>query len=105
MALTSSAIPSRRPPPPPPRPSSASSVSPASTSFATSFATSSATPDEPGIYNGRAGQLVAKIPRLDADIEVDGTLTAPAWAHAAVLTGFSEYQPVDGQPAQDSTDV
>jgi len=57
------------------------------------------------VYNGRAGQLTVKIPRLDADIEVDGTLTAPAWEHAAVLTGFSQYQPVDGQPAQDSTEV
>jgi hypothetical protein len=59
----------------------------------------------PVVYNGRAGQLTAKIPRLDADIDVDGTLTAPAWQHAAVLTGFSEYLPIDGQPTADSTDV
>ena len=57
------------------------------------------------VYNGRAGQLAVKVPRMDADINVDGTLTAPAWQHAAVLTGFSEYLPVDGQAAPDSTNV
>ncbi len=64
-----------------------------------------AAPGEPAVYNGRAGQLTVKIPRLDADVEVDGTLTAPAWQQAAILTGFSQYQPVDGQPADDSTEV
>src|SRR5579863_1489890 len=59
----------------------------------------------PAVYNGRAGQLAVTIPRLDTDIDVDGTLTAPAWQHAAVLTGFSEYLPVDGQVAADSTEV
>ena len=59
----------------------------------------------PVVYNGRAGQLTVTIPRLESDIDVDGTLTAPAWQHAAVLTGFSQYLPVDGQTAEDSTDV
>ena len=57
------------------------------------------------IYNGREGHLTVKIPRLDADIDVDGTLAAPEWQHAAILTGFSQYLPVDGQPAADSTEV
>jgi len=56
-------------------------------------------------YNGRAGQLTVTVPRVNADIELDGTLDAPVWQQAAVLTGFSEYQPVDGVPAEDSTDV
>jgi hypothetical protein len=66
------------------------------------------TPDstpQHGIYNGRAGQLTVPVPRVNADIAVDGTLDAPVWQQAAVLTGFSEYQPVDGLPAEDSTDV
>jgi hypothetical protein len=45
------------------------------------------------------------LPRFDTDILVDGTLTAPVWQKAAVLTGFSEYLPVDGVPAEDSTEV
>lgn len=36
---------------------------------------------------------------------MDGTLDDPVWQQAAVLTGFSEYTPVDGPPAQDSTEV
>jgi hypothetical protein len=58
-----------------------------------------------GVYNGRAGELTVHIPRIDAKIDVDGTLTAPPWQQAAVLNGFSEYQPVDGVPAEDSTEV
>jgi hypothetical protein len=57
------------------------------------------------VYNGRAGQLTVRIPRFDVDIPVDGTLTASVWKEAAVLTGFSEYMPVDGLPAEDSTEV
>ena len=57
------------------------------------------------VYNGRAGQLAARPPRIDATIPVDGTLTAPQWKQAAVLTGFSGYLPVDGAAADDSTEV
>jgi len=64
-------------------------------------------PDSTGnlVFNGRAGQLTVQVPRLDAHIDIDGTLDAPVWHQAAVMTGFSEYQPVDGLPAEDSTDV
>jgi hypothetical protein len=57
------------------------------------------------VYNGRAGQLAVPIPRIDAKIPIDGTLSAPVWQQAAMLTGFSEYEPVDGLPAEDSTEV
>jgi hypothetical protein len=57
------------------------------------------------IYNGRAHQTNVKIPRLAADLQIDGTLSAAPWRQAAVLSGFSEYEPVDGQPASDSTQV
>ena len=56
-------------------------------------------------YNGRSGQLSVRIPRMDAEVPLDGTLNAPIWERAAVLTGFSEYTPVDGLPAEDSTEV
>src|SRR6185312_1935679 len=58
-----------------------------------------------GIYNGRAGQWLVQIPRIDEPIPVDGTLSAPVWQRASLLTGFSEYTPVDGQPPVDSTEV
>ena len=56
-------------------------------------------------YNGRAGEITVRVPRIASEVEVDGTLTAPAWDQAAVLTGFSQYLPVDGPPAVDSTQV
>ncbi len=57
------------------------------------------------IYDGRAGQLKVTLPRLDTTIVVDGVLDEPAWSHAAVLTGFSHFQPIDGVPSEDSTSV
>jgi Domain of unknown function (DUF5916) len=57
------------------------------------------------VYSGRAGQTHVAIPRLDAAPTMDGTLDDPVWQQAAVLTGFSEYTPVDGLPAEDSTEV
>lgn len=57
------------------------------------------------VFNGRAGETDVPAPRLTAEVVVDGALTEPAWAEAAVLTGFSQYQPVDGLPAEDSTEV
>ena len=60
----------------------------------------------PITYSGIAGQISVQIPRLDdAGITIDGSLAEPSWAHAATLTGFSEYTPVDGRPAEDSTEV
>ena len=58
-----------------------------------------------GVYNGRQGQTTVRIPRVDAGPLVDGTLDDPVWRQAAVLTGFSEYTPLDGLPAEDSTEV
>ena len=57
------------------------------------------------IYNGRDRQLDVHPPRLDAQLTVDGRLDEPVWQQAARLTGFSRYQPTDGVPADDSTEV
>ncbi len=61
--------------------------------------------DGPPEYSGRDGQLRVPIPRLDGAVTVDGTLDEPQWAGAAHLTGFSQYAPVDGRPAEDSTEI
>jgi hypothetical protein len=62
-------------------------------------------PDSPGIYSGRERQLDVRIPRFDAEVVIDGDLSDSAWAHAALLTGFSQYAPNDGVSAVDSTQV
>ncbi|HVZ77418.1 MAG TPA: DUF5916 domain-containing protein [Gemmatimonadaceae bacterium] len=59
----------------------------------------------PTVYNGRAGQTAVRPPEIDTTIAIDGSLSAPVWQRAAVLTGFSLYQPVDQRPAPDSTNV
>jgi len=52
------------------------------------------------------GSPTAEIPRIEAaEIRVDGVLDEPAWAQAARLTGFWQYQPVDGRPAEEATEV
>src|SRR3989441_3081728 len=61
--------------------------------------------DSVGIYSGRERQLDVRIPRFDADVVIDGDLGDSAWAHAALLTGFSQYAPNDGVSAVDSTQV
>ena len=59
----------------------------------------------PAVYNGRARETAVNAPRLEESVDVDGQLNEPVWRRAALLTGFSVYQPVDNQPAPDSTEV
>ena len=47
---------------------------------------------DPGTpYSGREKKLAVPPPRIEVDVTMDGELTEPAWAQAAILTGFSEY--------------
>ena len=57
------------------------------------------------MHHGRLGDLTVAIPRIEATAVIDGTLAEAPWRRAAVLTGFSQYMPVDGVPATDSTEV
>jgi hypothetical protein len=60
------------------------------------------------VYNGRANQIAVRPTKADGregEIVVDGSLDEPAWADAALLTGFSLYAPIDQRPAPDSTEV
>ena len=45
------------------------------------------------------------IPRIEGETAVDGVLDEAAWSKAARLSGFSQYQPSDGRPAEEQTDV
>ena len=67
--------------------------------------TTSSPPPRP-VYSGWAKELHVAIPRIEgAAVHVDGELDEPAWSQAAILTGFSQYLPVDSRPAEDSTEV
>ena len=48
---------------------------------------------------------VASVPRIEAEVTVDGVLDEPVWSQAAVLDGFHQYQPVDARPAEERTVV
>ncbi len=57
-------------------------------------------------YHARRKETTADIPRLDRDsVAIDGVLDEAAWKKAALLTGFSNYLPIDNLPADDSTEV
>jgi len=57
------------------------------------------------VFDGRQRQLHVRIPRFEETVVVDGVLDEPVWARAARLTGFTQFLPVDGRPAADSTVV
>jgi Domain of unknown function (DUF5916)/Carbohydrate family 9 binding domain-like len=57
------------------------------------------------VYNGRASRTHVDVPRIDTVATIDGVLDEPVWRRAARLTGFSQYQPVDGRPADEPTEV
>src|SRR6188474_3122537 len=62
-------------------------------------------------FSGRDKRIRVQVPRIDAaaapasSVTIDGRLDEPAWSRAARLTGFSQYQPVDGRPAEEPTEV
>ncbi len=62
-------------------------------------------PDSALIYDGRANRIHVDVPRIDTIVTIDGQLDEPVWGRAARLTGFSQYQPVDGRPAEEPTEV
>ena len=71
---------------------------------------SAATPTAPvgaeAVFSGQRLQLEVYAPRVtDGAITIDGNASEPAWQRAALLTQFTSYNPVDGRPAQDSTEV
>ncbi|HYS69034.1 MAG TPA: hypothetical protein VEM14_02260, partial [Gemmatimonadaceae bacterium] len=61
--------------------------------------------DSSVVYDGRANRVHVEIPRIESAVTIDGNLDEPVWGRAARLTGFSQYQPVDGLPAVDPTEV
>ena len=56
-------------------------------------------------YSGTSGNITVDIPRIETEAVVDGDLSDSVWQNAALLSDFSQYQPVDGRPASDPTEV
>ncbi|MGQ0641844.1 MAG: DUF5916 domain-containing protein [Gemmatimonadaceae bacterium] len=57
------------------------------------------------VFDGRLARLEVTARRLDTTVTIDGALAEPAWSSASLLTGFSQFSPVDGRAATDSTEV
>src|SRR5688572_14151663 len=62
-------------------------------------------PETSSTYHGRQGQTDVALPKITHQVRIDGNLTPDEWGSAALLTGFSQYTPVDGTAAEDSTEV
>ncbi|MEJ2538576.1 MAG: DUF5916 domain-containing protein [Gemmatimonadota bacterium] len=68
--------------------------------------TGAAPSSDPQRYSGESGQLEVAITRLDAeDIEIDGVLDESAWSQASRIGDFTQYEPVEGAPPQQRTEV
>lgn len=57
------------------------------------------------VFDGRAARIDVAARRVDTTITIDGSLSEAPWSNAALLTGFSQFSPVDGRSATDSTEV
>lgn len=51
------------------------------------------------------GAPTFEAPRIEAEVSMDGQLDEPAWRSATRLTGFHGYQPTDGRPAEEETEI
>ncbi len=57
-------------------------------------------------YDGSAGQTQIVTPRfVNPDVSVDGRIDESIWDAAPVLTGFTQYDPSEGIPASQRTEV
>ncbi len=57
-------------------------------------------------HDGSARELDVLNPWIDSpDIRIDGRLDDPAWGSAALLHGFSQFEPLEGVPASQRTEV
>lgn len=59
----------------------------------------------PAVHSGRDDRTAVRPPRAELAVTIDGVLDEPAWTQAVILSGFSQFSPVDGVPAHDSTEV
>jgi len=69
------------------------------------LATVTAVPDSL-IFSGRQGDLEVRVPRIESpDVDVNASLDEPVWARAAVLSDFTQYEPVEGVTPEEATEI
>ena len=61
-------------------------------------------------WSGRENRIRVPVPRVESTqgpdaVAIDGRLDEAVWKRAARLSGFSQYQPVDGRAAEEPTEV
>jgi len=57
-------------------------------------------------YSGRDGELAVEPVRIESpSIEIDARLDEPEWDRAVILTGFTQYTPLEGVAASEDTEV
>lgn len=57
-------------------------------------------------YDGTRAEIEVQTPAVTkAQIDVDGRLDDPGWEQAALLEGFTQFQPIEGSPATQKTEV
>lgn len=56
------------------------------------------------LQSAPAGAAVS-VPRFEERVVIDGVLDEDVWSRAAVLDGFMQYEPADGRPAAQRTEV
>jgi hypothetical protein len=57
-------------------------------------------------FSGREGNLHVAVPQHeDPSVRIDGRLDEPIWQQAAVLNDFTQYEPVEGIPSFEATEV
>ena len=67
--------------------------------------TASARPAAVALFDGSERELDIPAPVVrSADVDIDGRLDDAVWSRAAVLTGFTQYDPIEG-PASEETEV
>jgi hypothetical protein len=52
----------------------------------------------------QAGASV-EVPRYEEEVRIDGVMDEAVWSRAAVLENFTQYEPADGRPAAERTEV
>lgn len=58
------------------------------------------------VYDGSAGQTSIVTPLvLEPDVRIDGVIDAKEWEQAVLLRGFTQYDPVEGRPATQRTEI
>lgn len=63
-------------------------------------------PAPPAVSVGRARAPRVDVPRVDdPEIAIDGRIDEAAWGSAAVLSGFTQFEPAEGAPASERTEV